>query len=78
MEGIVKKKNLRKVFKKRWGNSILSINLKFWKCMYCGLLIKDDKPFGVVRINGNLMPDIFCSESCLRVYIIKLEAQRIN
>lgn len=74
----MKKKNLKKVFGKQWGNSILSVNLKFWKCVYCGLPLKDDKPFGIVRINGNLIPDILCSEPCLKTYIIKLEAQRID
>lgn len=76
----MKKKNLQTVFKhkKVWGNSILSINLKFWKCTYCGVLIKDDKPFGVVRINGNLTPDIFDTEFCLNTHIMKLDAQRIE
>lgn len=78
MERRLKKKNLRKVFKKQWGNSILSINLKFWKCAYCGKLIKDDVPFGTVRINGNLNAEIFCSEFCLKTHILKLEAQRID
>lgn len=72
------KKNLRSVFKRRWGNSILSINAKFWKCIYCGNPIKDDKPFGVVRINGSLTADIFCSSFCLKTHIMKLEAQRID
>lgn len=74
----MKKKNLRSVFKKRWGNSILSVNLKFWICLYCGKLIKDDTPFGVVRVNGNLIPDIFCSAFCLKTHIIKLDAKRID
>jgi hypothetical protein len=71
-------RNLRTVFKKQWGNSILSVNLKYWRCIYCGLPIKDDKPFGIVRINGNLIPDIFCTEHCLKTHIIKLEAQRTD
>lgn len=62
--------------RKKWGNSVLSINVKFWLCVYCGLPIKDDVPFGVVRINGNLTADILCSEFCLKRHIIKTEAMR--
>lgn len=74
----MKKKNLRKVFKhkNKWGNSILSVNLKFWKCLYCGNQIEDDTPFGIVTLNGNMTADIFCSEFCLKTQIIKLEAGR--
>lgn len=75
----MKKKNLRTVFKKRWGNSILSINHKFWTCDYCGKLIKDGKPFAVVQINGSLKAadaKVFDSEFCLKIFIIKKEALR--
>jgi hypothetical protein len=77
----MQKKNLRKVFTKQWGNSILSVNLKYWSCDYCGMLIKDDKPFGIVHINGGLKPaeaKMFDSETCLKIYIMKKEAQRVQ
>jgi hypothetical protein len=74
----MKKKNLRTVFKSKWGNSILSINLKFWKCSYCGKLLKDDEPFGIVKLNGNMSADVFCSEFCLNTYIMKAEAMRVD
>lgn len=75
----MKQKNLRTVFKKQWGNSILSINLRFWSCDYCGLPLKDNKPFAVVQVNGSLKAadaKIFDKESCLRIFIIKHEAKR--
>lgn len=76
----MQKKDLHKIFKhkKTWGNSVLSVNLKYWKCRYCDNLIKDDIPFGIVRINGNLTPDVFDTEWCLKTFIIKLEAQKVD
>ncbi len=64
--------------KKIWGNSIVFFNLKFWKCDYCGKLIKDDVPFGIIKISGEHEPEIFCSEKCLKIYIVKSEAKRIH
>lgn len=61
-----------------WGNSILARNVKFWTCSYCGILIKDDTPFEITLINGNPVPFILDSEVCLRLQILKLEAQHID
>jgi len=61
---------------RKWGNSLLWINLKFWKCAYCGILIKDRKPFSVTLIDANPDPFILCSPQCFKILVIKLEAQR--
>ena len=67
----------RRVLKK-WGNSILDTNIKFWKCFYCGNLIKDRIPFSILKINGDSEPHVFCSYECLKIYIIKKEAERTD
>jgi hypothetical protein len=58
-----------------FGNSVLFINAKFWTCGYCGNLLKDNTPFEITRINGNPTPYIFCSASCKKTQIVKLEAK---
>jgi hypothetical protein len=62
--------------KRAFGNSYLFLNLKFWKCGYCGNLIKDKHPFSITLINSHPEPFILCSANCLKIFIIKLEAQR--
>ncbi len=69
---------MKKVHHKKWGNSIVFFNLKFWRCDYCGHKIKDDVPFGIVKISGETEPEIFCSKLCLKTHIIKEEAKRIG
>lgn len=44
--------------------------------MYCGKLLKDDQPFAIVRLDGNVNADVFCSEFCLKTHIMKIEAMR--
>lgn len=77
------KRNLNKIFKhkKKWGNSVLSINLKYWACDYCGIPIKDGKPFAVVQINGSVKAadaNVFDTEECLKIHIMKKEANRVQ
>jgi hypothetical protein len=69
------KDNVKKAL--RWGNSVLFLNVKRWKCDYCGLLIKDDTKFCVTLIDGNPEPFILCSKQCLRIYVEKLEAKSL-
>lgn len=61
---------------KKWGNSLVFINLKHWTCAYCGRPIKDNTPFSITLINGNPIPFILCSALCLKIHVMKLEAQR--
>lgn len=61
-----------------FGNSVLFINLKFWTCAYCGKLIKNKTPFSVVLIDGNPSPFILCSANCLKIQVIKLDAQKAD
>lgn len=69
------KKKLRKI-KNKWGNSILLVNLKHWRCYYCGALLRDDTQFGIIKINGDNDAQIFCSEYCLNVYTLKEVAKK--
>ncbi len=55
---------------------MLFINLKYWKCAYCGNLIKNRAPFSVTLIDSNPEPFIVCSPGCLKIFTMKLEAQR--
>ncbi len=61
---------------KKWGNSFLFINLKFWACAYCGKQIKNRTPFSIVLINSNPAPYILCSAFCFKILVMKLEAQK--
>ncbi len=53
------------------------LNLRYWKCDYCGLPIKDNVPFGIIKISGESEPEIFCTKSCLKIYILKMESKRM-
>jgi hypothetical protein len=52
----------------------LFLNVKYWNCAYCGKLIKDNKRFSIVAIDGNPSPYILCSKSCFKILVVKLEA----
>ncbi len=81
---INKKKPVKKPFKNiilqktQWGNSVLLINLKHWRCTYCGNLLKDDIPFGIIKVNSDIESQIFCSFECLKIYTLKREAQKVD
>ncbi len=62
----------------KFGNSILAINARFWTCSYCGHLIKDKKPFDIVRVDFVSMPLILCSPYCLRIQIKRMEKERVD
>jgi len=59
---------------KRWGNSVLAINYKFWDCTYCGTRIKDGTPFQVMRIDDK-GPFVYDTEFCMIQHIRKLEME---
>lgn len=63
---------------KKWGNSILVINVKKWRCSYCGGLIRDDTSFSLIKLNGDPEALIYCSAYCLKVHIIKSDAQKVK
>ena len=72
------KKSVIKPNPSHWGNSFLFVNVKFWKCDYCGLLIKDKKKFCVVMINGNPQPYVLCTPLCLKLQVMKIEATHVD
>jgi len=63
---------------KKWGNSILLVNLKYWKCVYCGKLLKDDTLFGIMVVKDRREAQVFCSKSCLKIYTIKMVAAQTD
>lgn len=74
---VVRVKRFAKPFK-AWGNSNLAFNYKNWVCSYCGLPLKNGIHFEMALINSNPIPYVFCSPTCEKGQLIKLDMVRYD
>jgi len=57
---------------KKWGNSILEVNVKHIACYYCGNVIKDKSWFKIKRLRGHAFT--FCEPLCEQIWDQKTSA----